>query len=510
MSRLFLFAIGGTGARVVKSLTMLLASGVRLRNTSQVIPILMDPHAENRDLRRTKDLLSHYQTLRASLQNPPTAGFFGTDLQTLKEQVPNAKIDDSFLFELGDVSNARFRDYIGYDDLDPADKALSSLLFSEENLQTRMGIGFVGNPNIGSVVLNQFGESKEFKAFASTVKPGDRVFIISSIFGGTGAAGFPIILKNIRGYRGENQAVVSEIPIGALSVQPYYDVYSTGEQGPKLIDNATFISKTKAALSYYRKSIASPDFPKLNALYSIAETQRSAYNYDAGEGGQQNDAHYVELIGAMSIVDFLAEADRMSNVRKGDQVVANKPLNREFGLRTKNSALNFSDLADLSQGVVATPLAQMALLSHYLAVRVDGQNILGSVAWSKNRTKVGAEFKNTRFYRELRGFDAAFRVWLKELNDGDRAGSNKRTLKPFEFSSQNLAQLIRGFELTKKDWLGREKDVELDFDKLDDLLNEEEKSRDYPAAEDKFLALMNTATARLLSEHFKNLPKAVN
>lgn len=31
MSRLFLFAIGGTGSRVVKSLTMLMASGVVLK-----------------------------------------------------------------------------------------------------------------------------------------------------------------------------------------------------------------------------------------------------------------------------------------------------------------------------------------------------------------------------------------------------------------------------------------------------------------------------------------------
>ena len=65
-------------------------------------------------------------------------------------------------------------------------------------LDVEMDIGFVGNPNIGSVVLNQFKDSQEFKEFASNFNEGDRVFVISSIFGGTGAAGFPTILKNIR------------------------------------------------------------------------------------------------------------------------------------------------------------------------------------------------------------------------------------------------------------------------------------------------------------------------
>jgi hypothetical protein len=57
-SKLFIFAIGGTGSRVVKALTMLLASGVELKNTSEVIPIIVDPHKSNDDLKRTESLLN--------------------------------------------------------------------------------------------------------------------------------------------------------------------------------------------------------------------------------------------------------------------------------------------------------------------------------------------------------------------------------------------------------------------------------------------------------------------
>ena len=44
MSKIYIFAIGGTGSRVLKSLTMLLAAGVKT-NASEIVPIIIDPDA---------------------------------------------------------------------------------------------------------------------------------------------------------------------------------------------------------------------------------------------------------------------------------------------------------------------------------------------------------------------------------------------------------------------------------------------------------------------------------
>src|SRR5919199_6057882 len=87
MAKLFVFAIGGTGSRVLKALTFLLASGVKMNNTDEVIPIVLDPHATNDDLLRTKDLLREYGNVRANLQNKPTSGFFGTEIKTLNRAI---------------------------------------------------------------------------------------------------------------------------------------------------------------------------------------------------------------------------------------------------------------------------------------------------------------------------------------------------------------------------------------------------------------------------------------
>ena len=63
MSKLFLFASGVTGSRVVKSLTMLMASGVQLSGVSEVIPIIIDPDSSNGDLTRTVDILKEYKSI---------------------------------------------------------------------------------------------------------------------------------------------------------------------------------------------------------------------------------------------------------------------------------------------------------------------------------------------------------------------------------------------------------------------------------------------------------------
>ena len=143
------------------------------------------------------------------------SGFFGTEIKTLNRAIGgNATIADTYVFELQGVQQEKFRDYINYEGLDGPSKAFASLLFSEENLETKMDIGFVGNPNIGSTVLNQFRYSDVFQAFAENFGANDRIFIVSSIFGGTGAAGFPILLKNIRGAQ-----AIGQIPNPAFLTQ---------------------------------------------------------------------------------------------------------------------------------------------------------------------------------------------------------------------------------------------------------------------------------------------------
>ena len=60
----YIFGIGGTGARVLRSLTMLLASGVEGTSTNnEIIPVIIDYDGDNGDTKLTQDILENYQRI---------------------------------------------------------------------------------------------------------------------------------------------------------------------------------------------------------------------------------------------------------------------------------------------------------------------------------------------------------------------------------------------------------------------------------------------------------------
>ena len=304
MSKLYVFGIGGTGSRVIKSLTMLLASGVRMKSDA-IVPIIIDPDVAAADLTRTVDLMHTYNNIREKLTFTTDAqcGFFRTEVQEL---LPGFRMD------LENTQNQLFKDYIQLNTMDRANYALAKMLFSDDNLNADMEVGFKGNPNIGSVVLNRFAQSPQFLKFASDFQKNDKIFIISSIFGGTGASGFPVLLKNLRTLQTQstlqtqggvfpNAKDIQDSVIGAITILPYFGIEPNGESA---IDEATFISKTKAALSYYNQNMSAID-----ALYYLGDNILSKYENNEGGEFQKNDAHLLELIAALAIVNFDEDFD---------------------------------------------------------------------------------------------------------------------------------------------------------------------------------------------------------
>ena len=80
---LYVFAIGGSGSRVLRSLTMLLAAGAQ--TDSNIIPIIIDPDTSNGDLDRTVCGLRQYEEVRGELSfnNTFENRFFSTVITSL-------------------------------------------------------------------------------------------------------------------------------------------------------------------------------------------------------------------------------------------------------------------------------------------------------------------------------------------------------------------------------------------------------------------------------------------
>ena len=62
MKKVFVFCIGGTGIRVMKSITMLMAGGMDT-NGYMVVPVIIDPHL---DLEEKKNLVTLYNLYRVA------------------------------------------------------------------------------------------------------------------------------------------------------------------------------------------------------------------------------------------------------------------------------------------------------------------------------------------------------------------------------------------------------------------------------------------------------------
>lgn len=259
MAKLYIFGIGGTGARVLRSLTMMLASGVQL-GQDEIVPIFIDPDESNADLSRTVDLMNLYSRIRQNLTFASSNNnkFFRT---SINQELPG------FRLQIKDTDDKSFQKFMDVSTMSRENQAMVKLLFSEKNLKSKMDVGFKGNPNIGSVVLNQIVNSDDFDTFANGFSAGDKIFIISSIFGGTGASGFPLLLKTLRtGNSFPNFQTINDAEIGAVTILPYFKLKPSDESE---IDSSTFISKTKSALAYYEDNISKNN--QINALYYLGD-----------------------------------------------------------------------------------------------------------------------------------------------------------------------------------------------------------------------------------------------
>ena len=491
MAKLFLFAIGGTCSRVVKSLAMLLASGVEIANTDTIVPIIIDPDSSNGDLTRTVEILKIYKEIREESISDKTK-FFKTKISSLEELGDGGFVSDNFKFDIDGVKEQLFKEFIGYSELDKNNRAFASLLFSKSNLDADMDVGFKGNPNIGSVVLNKFKDSDFFRKFASNFDANDRVFIVSSIFGGTGAAGFPLILKNIRNanHPTPHHHFLQNAKIGAVTILPYFGVDKNENTS---IDSNTFISKTKAALSYYARNVSGNK--SINALYYIGDKVTNEQKGADGASEQRNKAHFIELAAALSIVDFMSLNDADLSVNNGE---ATNPKYYEFGLKNETSSISFNDLAKETYELIAKPITQYSLFKSFMEYHYDNLSNEKGEAWaSHGSNKLTKENVDKRFRSNIGVFNKHYNEWLNEMNLSSVSFSAIDNSK----SGKDIYNLVNGLP-TKKGFI---KSI-LKGAGVDDfrgVLSNSEPNFDYLKSNPKLMALFFNATEEIVNKEIK-------
>lgn len=140
-----------------------------------------------------------------------------------------------------------------------------------------------------------------------------KVLLCGSIFGGTGAAGIPVLSRALR----ERFAARRDLlEMGAVLMLPYYHVPpAETEDGEEItVSSGQFLVKARTALSYYgMEGLIRQGLSDEKGLYDavfllgLPETHFvTTGNYSTGSQSQENDAHLLEWLATRCVGRFLA------------------------------------------------------------------------------------------------------------------------------------------------------------------------------------------------------------
>lgn len=456
MSKLFIFAIGGTGVRVLRSTMMLLAAGVPAFNKYDIYPVIIDYDAENKDTIRTRELVKLYNKINktsykmhAGVQNVKDdtnqGEFFGCPIKEL-----DGLSDYVLEFNPGDVA-LTFRTKIDYDNMtgnmQNTQALIDSLYDTSYDAQTELNlnlkVGFKGNPNIGSVLFNKLGDEDAIIDLCNTqyrINNGDKVVIIGSLFGGTGASGIPVLVQLLR------TGIPQGVNMAALMMQPYF---APEQKEDGAINSRLFDSKTKAALNFYEKS----GIQNYVAAYHIGDPYPTKVKYSEGGQTQKNNANMVELIASMAIAHFAdgkgqvghqymfgLQCDISSGIDANGQQLNNRIYIDDFDQASKENVLKY--LTALAYGI---KYVKDEVLPNKVDKNTSYVSALNINEINRNSFSEGGVNKLQVLFQYLKQFIPEFTGWLEEMSfPGDeqkRIPANSHQLVLYNFDKE-ISELV--------------------------------------------------------------------
>lgn len=460
MARCYIFGFGGSGARVLESFTYLLSIASASKHQDynflgefEFVPILVDMDQTNGNKNKTVEVLRQYQRLSWKDQTGK-GNFFGLPMKSISNifQRPSGSTND-FELPVSVNNSASLADTISYQTLPVTDRALVDLLFKTSKSRDRdllnmdLSVGFKGAPHVGSVVMSQLQDNQSVRDFCQGLDKDDRIVMIASSFGGTGASGAPLFARMLRsvGQALPSQTVRQEIPISLVSVLPYFTL--NDEKDGMVIPNS-FMTKTKAALTFYTHN---DDF---NHIYYVGtEGLNTTYKYSEGGKDQNNPAHVVELVGAISIFEFLKSAQN-SNLDKSKGF--------DYGFNIDDSMTNIFGLRSFdtkNQNFIIDSWISFQLFAYYFEKELpeEFKNQASYVTTLKLR-----DYSVTEDFMALQQFMQGYRNWLNEIGSSNSypqfAPFNLNASKGKEFlenitgmnvsfgflEEANISKLVRG------------------------------------------------------------------
>lgn len=432
MSNVNLFlGIGGTGSKAVENFIHVCFSGL---GPSNVWLGMVDQDSANGNVAKTKATLDHYIELRNELKTKGK-NFFSDEVGLLKTKITYTQ--NNYCWCPLEGTNPSLHELFSYDLMNEKLQDIADVLYDpNEEFQLPLDEGFRARPSIGAAAMlsriqqnNPFWKDV-FEAIESA-KSGNsvKIFLSSSIFGGTGAAGFPSIARVIR-RMAEQEGLSQNIQIGGCLMLPYFSFPKPPEEEEGLVGYSdSFIEQSKGALDYYHRIFGVEEKHIFNQLYVMGwDPLIPLDQFEKGGNKQINPPLLPELYSALAAAKFFNEDKTGSGI---------------YHIASDQSGtINWSDIPEINddENFVRKQFAQtirfsLASKEIYMPALLDNWSNIKSEAWFKKLfNKAGLQIKDQDDNKEsialINGYCETYLKWIADMI----------LFSEFEGLNQNLIQ----------------------------------------------------------------------
>ena len=438
----YAIGIGGTGAKCLEALVHLAAAG--MMPDDELYVLFVDPDTANGSLDGAQQTLTRYMRCKDALQLGKASLF--------KNKIVSAEPNVWTPFE--DKARQTLNQFFYYDDLSMAKDQnrraaahLFELLFSKQERGTSLEYGFRGHPSIGSAVMARtvdLGETEPWGTFRQRIANDEqaKVFLIGSIFGGTGASGFPTIARLVKNKLGETNAGERAVLGGAL-VLPYF--YFLSQDSPELqAKSEAFLMNTQAALKYYYLWSRTDIY---KAVYFFGDDARTQVEPCLGGQQQRNAPHFIELYAALAAIDFF-EKDF-----EGDE-----PTQYFMTARHEENTLQWKDLPDGNHGQTTQSrlgnLARFAFaflsVYHPMLEDIRKEGKIYRAPWyidffERDAIRIGDNYTQTAL-SNVEDYCRALLLWFASIQENHGEKTRIELIKSTAYSTKGELKSVNSFE----------------------------------------------------------------
>ena len=315
MTTNILIGIGGTGAKVVESALSLVTAGLGSGETDKLHIGLMDQDRANGNVNRTATRLKNlirFQRVWGG-RSASSLDWSRSDSRIPFGSLPVAELFDDRALWCPEGDDLSLASIVGQD-LSPQQQDLFDLLFmpGEQEQDLQLGEGYRGRAHVGAAALiaSMLKDENELidrlrELMESASRDGVRIFIVGSAFGGTGAAGFPTLARELDRIRRDPKFPNKEyVSVGGALMLPYFHFAKPEDESQPVVTSDELLPKARLALEYYGRLFETEK--TFDRFYVVGWDPFFDLGYhEPGNYEQRNPPLLPELFAATAAVDFL-------------------------------------------------------------------------------------------------------------------------------------------------------------------------------------------------------------